>query len=112
MLQSTRELLALCSGEASSPSGCLQYIKGVRSGVHAQKLFSVLYLSQKHIDPPVEIKAIFLRPLICVPEADSDESVRDRVVSGLTSMPAKMLDAEAGFIVMMSLATTYPCEKK
>jgi hypothetical protein len=105
-----KELLTLCLGESKSEPACLHYIKGVRSGVNAQKLFTVLYIQNKRIDPPTEIKAAFLRPLICVPDAESDQAVRDRVVDELKRMPAQQLDASAGFLVMIALGTAYQCK--
>lgn len=104
----TKELLSLCSSDRAEQRECLQYIKGVRSGVFAQKLFSVLYIGQKRVDPPNEIKAAFLRPLICVPDGEADEHVRDRVIAHIKGLSPEHLEGSAGFAVMIALGTVYP----
>jgi len=104
------ELLALCGSDAAAQRECLHYIKGVRSGLFAQKLFSTLYPAQKGIDPPSEIKAAFLRPLVCVPEGETDEQVRDHVVAHIKKTSPDKLEASAGFHVILALCTVYQCK--
>lgn len=65
---------------------------------------------QKRIDPPNEVKAAFLQPLICVPDSESDEQVRDRVVAHVESMSTEQLEASAGFSVMLALGANYQCK--
>ncbi len=88
---------------------CLQYIKGVRSGLFAQRLYSYLYSLQKRIDPPSEIKAVLVVPLICVPDSETDEEVRDRVVAQIKKMLPDGLEASAGFSVLLALVENYQC---
>ena len=104
-----RELLSMCAQEVTQRE-CLQYIKGVRSGLFAQQLFSFMNSKRRKIDTPSEIKALILEPLICVPDSEPDEEVRDRVVAEVKRMQPEELDASAGFLVLLALVKNYRCK--
>lgn len=104
-----KELVALCDGDLNAQRECTQFIRGVRSGVFAQRLFSIVALRHRRLEAPIEMQTVLVQPAICVPETESDEAVREKVMLHSKKQPTEQLEASAGSHVLAALAGSYRC---
>lgn len=104
-----QDLLMLCRGNDMQRLECASFIKGVRSGAHAQRLFIGFTLVESKTEPPSGLKPLLLGEPFCLPDDFSNEKVINAVVTFIGKLPEPKRKTAAGFSVILALNNQYPC---
>lgn len=104
-----QDLFVLCRGSDTQRLECASFVKGVRSGAHAQRLFIGFTFVENKTEPPNILKPLLLREPFCLPQHFSDENVVNSVVDFIENMPKPKRKSAAGFAVVLALNNQYPC---
>ena len=85
-----QELKALCDSQSKQDNTkCMTFIKGVRGGMFAQRLFLGFTHNSLKITMPPQLKSMLLKEPFCIPPSESDSSIGKKIAQYLSEIPEK-----------------------
>lgn len=105
-----KDLLKLCKGSSDEKSECSSYIRGVRAGMHAQRLFIVFNLSEAKEHPSSVLRRQLGGEPFCLPPDYEHEDVVNSVVTFIEGIPGEKQEMAAGFAVILGLNNRHACK--
>lgn len=102
------ELYVMCKDDKKNAE-CINFIKGARAGMTAQRLFMGMSFVQRKETPPKEVGAQLMIEPFCLPEPFTDENMKKTVISFLEKIGEEKRKSSAGFAVLMAFNSKYSC---
>jgi hypothetical protein len=106
------DFISDCGPAKPRTDSCISFVRGVRAGETAQRLFmyQLLNLYELPISPQIG-KMLALEPF-CLPAGTSDADLAEIAISFIGSHDKDVLKANAGYSVLIAIATKYKCTKE
>lgn len=103
-----------CGSAQPRSATCVAFVRGVRAGLTAQRMFIYKMLNHHNVSIQPEILKMLFLEQFCLPPGTSDAELAETAISYIdSSANQKGSDqAGAGFMVMMSIASKYRCTKE
>jgi len=103
------ELYLMCKDDKNNNIECINFIKGARAGMTAQRMFMGMSFVQRKETPPKVVGAQLMIEPFCLPEPFTDEMMKETVMSFLEKIGAEKKKSLAGFAVLMAFNSQFPC---
>lgn len=105
------EFRSQCGDVKPRPDSCVQFVRGVRAGLTAQRMFMYMWLTRKNIPIESEVKKLLAIEQFCLPPGITDEKLTEVAISYIDANAGDEAadKAGAGFMVMMAIAKNFIC---